>query len=178
MRRALPALFTMCLLGLGLLVALDDEPSSCGLTSALDQAVQANVTTLQLALEAYAGDHKGRYPPAGAPIRELTRGRRGYLPDNLMPPSPWTGDRQPEALGLADTGLPTARAIATGTAPAPPGHRLGRGEAPRKYPVNAWQYGAVLYDYDPQTNTYVLYGIGRQRDKYAYVVCAFDNHTR
>jgi hypothetical protein len=69
----------------------------------------------------------------------------------------------------ANGALPTAVDRAAGRRQAVPLKPLGRGRRPQDGPYTYLTYGALLYDHDPVSNTYVLYGIGRVGDQAAVV---------
>jgi hypothetical protein len=166
-RKARPLL----VLGMGLMgmlalgILLPPMFGGCGVERGRNASMRANLSTVRMGLEQYATDH-GRYPSTQQLVKEL--GRENYLPGNHLPATPWNREPQAVSISVAGTNLPTARQVANGQTP-PPDLVVGRGEAPKGAPTNAYQYGAIVYDLDPKTQTYVLYGVV-QKNKSAKVV--------
>jgi hypothetical protein len=170
-RRTVGKLFAMVILGFFTFAILVPSFLGCGGEISRESGVRANVSTVAMALEQYASDHDGQYPRADHWVEDLTREHRNYLPGNKLPRSPWATQAQTAALTPAGTGLPTASQLGDRAKTAIRGAVVGKGEAPRTAPTSAYQYGAILYDLDPKTQTYVLYGVG-QKHKRAEVVVA------
>lgn len=136
---------------------------------ARNASLQANVNTVRLGLEQYSTDHNGHYPASDRWIIDLST--NNYLPDNRMPGDPWMKDaRQLSSTIAKPAGLPTAVQIAKGTKLEKVGRVVGVGHAPDpwKGPLAPVEYGAIVYDRDPESDTYVLYGIG-EKDGHAIV---------
>ncbi|MEB3329722.1 MAG: type II secretion system protein [Candidatus Sericytochromatia bacterium] len=162
---------------------------------ARNTAMMANVKVVQVALEQYAGDHDGTYPPSADP-RDPARtyevptashlGLGTYLPGRRFPASPW---------GQAGSGAPSAlRALCEpGGAPLNSAVDVGAGEGiikragtvigpGRVYPlVSAGQgpwprtaYGNLIYSRDPEHGIVLVYGVGKKRQD-AVVVAGFCN---
>jgi hypothetical protein len=132
--------------------------------SAMEKAkvacLQANCRTVQMALEEYATDQNGNYPPAASWLKALSHDN--YLPHNQLPKSPWSDGQQTNALALpASTTLKGAKSPKF----SPVGTVLGPGKMPGTGAFDLLTYGAIAYDYDPKNMNYVLYGIGQEGDK-------------
>lgn len=137
--------------------------------------MQSNARTFQMSIEEYAVDHDGRYPPTDKAIATLTPGTYLILKDRL-PNTPW-GDVPTPVIPLTTSGagLVRASAIAQGAAPTAVNTRLGFGRLPRAgEAIDATTYGVLLYDLDPKTGTYVIYGVGKKQ-KDAIVTAAVSN---
>lgn len=79
--------------------------------------------------------------------------------------NPYGGPGQANVVVVdAGGGLPTAAERRAGAAIPLPDTVLGPGVAPGE-PYTARTFGALVYDHDPQTDSFVLYGIGRQDDQ-------------
>ena len=129
-----------------------------------DRVVASRVLLLARALEQQA--YRRNRPasafkyPANAEFMAFVQGL-GMADDPLE--NPWTGVVQGERVAPGPgTELPLARAIATGDAELPPmGSRLGTGHMPQTPAYTVRSYGALIYDHDPKSDTFVLYGVGR-----------------
>jgi hypothetical protein len=102
-----------------------------------------NVTTVQLAVEAYRHDHGGHAPPARSWVAALVP----YLPGGHLPTNPFDPRGAPQQAALTPEGC---AGLAGAKAPTPAGTGLGPCFAP----------GALVYDADPGGGAYVIYGIG------------------
>jgi len=125
---------------------------------AANNRVKAEVLLTILALEEYAVDHGGVYPPSDGLVADLSE---RYLPDGMMPANPWVppGLRQGNAVGV------NALLAAAGKQPTPVGTALGAGKTADSSQFDALTFGAVIYDYEPRSQNYVIYGIGRRGDQ-------------
>lgn len=142
---------------------------------ARNASMQANSRVVQQALEAYNGDHNGRYPFDGAAadgFASTTPGKGfladNYLPGNQLPKAPWCAQSQIIKIG-GDTSTP-----AGGVDEALPelGVPLGRTGAVQARPTLVNHYGALVYDtwsssssLGPQQTSYMLHAIGKRRDQ-------------
>ena len=143
---------------------------------ARNSAVQSNVNTVRLGLEQYATDHNGVYPITGAAsiyTQGLSAGN--YLPGNKLPRSPWCVDSQVTGFTMAGAPEVNALSVAGGSAlPALPATSLAVGVVAD--PPNATaNYGNIHYDQDPGSQTYVLYGTGKN-NKTAVVAAEQSNN--
>ncbi|MDB5100845.1 MAG: Prepilin-type cleavage/methylation protein [Cyanobacteria bacterium RYN_339] len=143
-------------------------------SKARNAGVQANVNTVRMGLEQYATDHNGKYPPVNRWQQVLCAKGTGYLPGDQMPRSPWSKQPQTALLRIEGLGLPGAAAIAAGKPLPQTQTKVGLGRVAVEGPDHAQDYGAILYDMDPKTDTYVLYGIGRN-NKEAIVAADVSN---
>ena len=113
--------------------------------------------TIQAGLATFAATHDGRHPPvAQFPVELVT-----YLPEADLPASPaWPeGIRQVRNVAIA------APLVGAAGAPAAIGTVIGRGRLPTSdQDFDARTWGAWIYDHDPASNRYVLYGVGRSGD--------------
>jgi hypothetical protein len=161
---------------LGLLVlsvALPSVMAGCSVDGYRNGRVQATVGTMRMAIEQYGTEHRGRYPTPGRLVAELTRGERGYVSGDRKPPTPRTEQPQIEPITPGAAGLPSAHQVAAAGKHPEVGQVVGKGEV-GEAPTTPWQFGAILYDLDAKTGTYVLYGIG-QRNKRAEGVAVASN---
>ena len=139
---------------------------------ARNASVVANIGTVKMALEQYAVDNNGNFPVPGSvwAAATSTAGIRqnNYLPGNRLPKAPWSTGEQQITLATAAP-MVAANAIATGGSFAPDNTRFGAANAglvpAAGRPTASLQFGAMMYDYDVNAQTYVLYGTGkRNRD--------------
>lgn len=130
-------------------------------------------TTLRMAVEQYATDHEGRYPTRAGWLAAVRQRGGGYLPGEHLP-TIWSKTPQGAALAPPPP-LVGAAAIAAGARPSPEQTDLGPGRVAEEGPVDARCYGALLYDHDPKTETYVIYAIGKKAGERAVVVFATTN---
>lgn len=152
---------------------------------ARNAAMQSNVGVIRTGLEAYAGDHQGRYPhdgPASTPdsLVSTTAGQGfladGYLPGNAFPKAPWNTERQTTVIAF-NTSTPAA---GCGERVPEPGEVVGAGAAVAR-PTLLTHYGALVYDtwstnaLGPQQLGYVVHGIGKKRKQ---AVIALSKATR
>lgn len=127
-----------------------------------NEGVRVNLRTVALALQMYARDHRGQYPGRAGWLSELKRSY--YLPNNRMPPNPWSimdEHTQDNAVPLGP--LPKMQTDAEFD-PAPTGLVLGKGARPSSPLYEATTYGAILYDVAPARRMCVVYGVGQQGD--------------
>ena len=130
-----------------------------------------DLIAIRMALEQLGTDFNGSYPmPAEVRAALLKTYPDGwsYLPLGL-PPNRWGG---PGVLVAGQAGHPwpaglkPIRDIALGVATlSAVGTELGDGHFPGDGPDDALTYGAILYDYAPDNQLYVLYAIGRKGRK-------------
>ena len=131
--------------------------------------VSANANTLRMALEQYAVDHEGTYPPGPDWLGPLVAKKPGYLPGDRLAANPYGKPRQANALGLAD--VPVQLPGPGGNAKAGLHTKLGPGKRPGAGPYDALTYGALIYGLDAAKQEYVLYGVG-ERNGQAVIVFA------
>jgi len=158
----------------------------------------ANVRVVQVALEQYAGDHDGTYPPSADPhdaertFGEATASQLGlatYLPGRRYPASPW--GQEAGAVGASPN---TVRALCDpGGAPLNSAVDVGNGDGiikragtvigpGRVYPLagggpGAWPrtaFGNLIYSRDPAHGIVLVYGVGKKRQD-AVIVAGFCN---
>ena len=134
-----------------------------------------NLKTIGLALEQYSADNQGHYPDsaAGMEMSNADGGllRGGYLNSaNKWPRNPWGGLVQINHLPPAAP-METAAALGAGTATLPsaihnPPYFTGTsGQVPATTTFGITDYGAISYDFDQPTSTWVLYSVGKSRGK-------------
>ena len=125
-----------------------------------NEGVRVNLRTVALALQMYARDHRGLYPAKAGWLAELARSY--YLPNNRLPPNPWSiMDEHTQANNVPLGPIPAL----TGDGPfepAPAGTVLGKGARPSSPLYATTTYGAVLYDVAPARRMCVVYGVGQQ----------------
>lgn len=167
---------------------------------ARNTSMTANVKVVQVALEQYAGDHDGAYPPSTDPrdadrtYEEPTASHLGlgtYLPGRHFPASPWG---QEGGAGIGGSTPNAVRALCEpGGAPLNSAVDVGTGEGiikragtvvgpGRVYPLaggsqGPWPrtaYGNVIYSRDPEHGIVLVYGIGKKRQD-AVIVAGFCN---
>lgn len=127
-----------------------------------NEQLAANLRAFQMAIEMYAVDHNGNYPRAETVHKELTNQGIDYLANDQMPRNPWSTYElhQSNAIQLPASGSPLNRATAPTSTPK--GTILGPGKAPHNSLHDLTTFGAIVYDYDPKRDSYVIYGIGKQ----------------
>jgi type II secretion system protein G len=157
---------------------------------ARNASVQSNARTVQIALEAYATENKGAYPPiaAGAwATSKFTGDGTTFFPGGKMPRSPWAAgtlvqsENVPLSTGknkgkgkkkgltsLEDSVLKDPPEDFTGV-----NEDVGQGKIPVSF-AGADEFGAVIYDYDEATAFYLVYATGK-KGKDAIVVSAKSN---
>jgi type II secretion system protein G len=147
---------------------------------ARNASVQSNARTVQMALEEFSTENNGAYPALasdfnGAAVKAL-------LPGGKMPLSPWSTTSQTEAV-VANGTVPTnslATADVTVAAaspqalPKPNKVTTSTAGAVAATPTLSTHYGAVAYDYEANTQYYVLYAIGK-KGKSSILVASISN---
>ena len=87
--------------------------------------------------------------------------------------SPWGDVQQYQVIKpTTDSGLPTAAERHQGYPTPALGSELGPGVMPIPGAFTPYTYGAILYDQDPRSGRYVLYGIGRRQNSAILVASA------
>lgn len=127
-----------------------------------NEGVRVNLRTVSLALQMYARDHRGFYPPRTGWLTELSRGY--YLPNSRLPPNPWSIiDEHTQANNVPLGPIPP---LSTDAAfePPPPGTVLGKGARPSSPIYATTTYGAMIYDVAPARRMCVVYGVGQHED--------------
>ncbi|MNS12264.1 hypothetical protein D3C72_438240 [compost metagenome] len=142
---------------------------------AQNSAVRDHVDRIAAAVDEYQAMTGGRFPEPHDWVGTLARNK--LLAADRLPTSPWSREGQLEPLTIApgDTRLVRASAIARGASPTPGGTPLGEGYPPREGRVDDHTFGAMLYDHDPASGVYVLYGIGRRKNHEAVVAHVVTN---
>lgn len=127
-----------------------------------DRQLRGAAAAIRTGIERYAADH-GHYPRDASAMRALVEPGKDYLRghDRFLV-SPWTQVPTRDVLALPP-GLPGAAAIAHGTPCPELGLQLGNGRVPSDEPGSQLDYGALIYDYDPKSDVYVLYAVGQKR---------------
>lgn len=137
---------------------------SCDDRAMRNGEMQAAVNTVRLAVEEYANDHGGSYPTTEGWMAAVAQ--KDYLTGHQLPKNPWT--RQPQRARVAmPKGLPTAKMRVLGARKVAEWAPLGKGREPdrQRGAVDALDFGALIYDCEPRSNNYVIYGIGKQGDQ-------------
>ena len=124
-----------------------------------NEGVRVNLRTVGLALQMYARDHRGFYPPRASWLSELARGY--YLPNNRLPPNPWSIMDEHTQANVVPLGPLPALTTDAPFEPPPPGTVLGKGARPSSPIYATTTYGAVLYDVAPARRMCALYGVGQ-----------------
>ena len=180
---------------IGILASVAAPSYSMAMDKARNAKVQANVKVLQSALEQYAADYRGSYP--GGYINNSTTydgnmattadKMDSYLPGGKIPVSPWApagvsqivfGSTSYRVGAGANTGMTTAANAANGTAMTDLGTSLaGVAQVPDTNVNSALKsrFGALVYDYDGASTTYVIYGCGKNRQQSVLVGKASNN---
>jgi hypothetical protein len=145
---------------------------------AQNSTVRTNVERIGMALDAYRETTGGRCPEPHDWVEALVRNR--LLPEGHLPPTPWDRQVQSTSLTIArdDKHLVPAAAIGRGASPVSAGTSLGAGRAPREGRFDDRTFGAVLYDHDPASGVYVIYGIGRRTAQEAVVAHMVTGRSR
>lgn len=156
------ALIALAVLGMTAMAGSNSIGYSGGLEKARNSAVQGNINTVAMGLEQFATDHRDRYPaPGSSALYE-----DNYLPGNRLPRNPYGEPPQKALLPIPpESGWPQAAAIAKGVSPPLDGQELGVGHPPDQGGYDYLTYGALIYDLDPTTGAYVLYGVGKKGRK-------------
>jgi type IV pilus assembly protein PilA len=129
---------------------------------ARNAGVQANINTIRMGLEQYATDNNGSYPTTASFLVASGLLTNNYIPGNAMPRSPWSKSAQTTYVspGSSQVG---ASLIAAGTAMPPIGTLLNSaGAVAVQSPGAITDYGAIEYDLDQGSQTYVVYGTGKK----------------
>jgi prepilin-type N-terminal cleavage/methylation domain-containing protein len=139
---------------------------------ARNASVQANARTVQMALEEFSTENNGAYPPTEDWVAAKFTTGGSYLPGATMPKSPWQPSTgvTPQVKAIAATGgegAVLASADAT-VAVGKPGKMMqvnteiaAAGKIPSTW-AKADEYGAISYDYEANTQYYVLYATGKK----------------
>ncbi|MFP5502702.1 MAG: type II secretion system protein [Candidatus Sericytochromatia bacterium] len=133
---------------------------------ARNSAVQGNINTVRMALEQYSTDNNGSYPVSTANVFVLGDSggvaSNNYLPGNKLPKSPWGTTSQTSNPAVASPMVSAASVAQSGTSLPEAGKAiLGTGGVTQT-PTAITHYGAVTYDIEPGSMTYVLYGTGKK----------------
>jgi len=166
---------------IGILASIAMPSFSMAQDKARNASVQANVHTMQTALEAYAAEFRGSYPAGWDTGPDTYTDNSGtstndafetFLPGKKLPKSPWAQPGTEQMMfGVtyhvgAQTGMAPASSVAAGGALTAVGTTLSSSGKVPDTPGNAClkdRYGCLLYDYDNASTTYVLYGAGKSR---------------
>lgn len=141
---------------------------------ARNTAVMANVEAVRVALEQYAGDHRGKYPydNTGRPDHFAATEPGGflagnYLPGNQLPSSPWGRVHQQVRIRPVGPNMPLVPDIEDGYPPPPPGAPLYVAGQVQDPPSSYEHFGGLAYDVTEggSQTEYVLYGIGKKNDQ-------------
>jgi type IV pilus assembly protein PilA len=143
---------------------------------ARNSAVQGNTNTVRMALEQYSTDNNGSYPSSTVNTGQLSSGN--YLPGNRMPRSPWGTTAQTANIDPAGNEIAASSVVAGNTMPSA-GSNLGASNAAvdggvTTQPSSTTHYGAIAYNLDAGSQTYVVYGTGK-KGKSAIVGTAVSN---
>ncbi len=127
-----------------------------------------SVFNVRVAVEEHALNHDQLYPASADWLvtlrREQLLGEAGAM--NALQPSPWGGGAFTQANVVPlPRWLPTAAQLAHGAQAPPLGAPLAPGHAPTSATFDAQTWGAILYDHDGVSGTYVIYGLGKVRDQ-------------
>lgn len=130
---------------------------------ARNAGVQANINTIRMGLEQYATDNNGSYPATNSFMITAGLLTNNYIPGNAMPRSPWSKNAQTTFVIGSGNSMVGASTIAGGTAMPPIGTVMATvGNVNPTAPAAATDYGAIEYDLDPASQTYVVYGTGKK----------------
>lgn len=140
---------------------------------ARNASVQANARTVQMALEEFSTENNGAYPVSedwGAASIKFTTGG-SYLPGAMLPKSPWlpsTKSAQVKAIPAAGAAGAKLASADNSVAVGKPGDMMkvnteiaASGKIPDTW-AGADEYGAISYDYEANTQYYVLYATGKK----------------
>jgi type II secretion system protein G len=153
---------------IGLLAAISANNFSAAQDKARISALRSNLKNISVALEQYSADQNGSYPATGNEVVGAPNGllQNGYLGSNKWPRAPWGAYIQTNHVDPTAPMI-NAAALAAGTPlPAvnigkPPAVSLIGKLAPSATTFAPDVYGTVIYEFDPPTTTWVLYGIGK-----------------
>lgn len=128
---------------------------------ARNASVQANVNTVRLGLEQYSTDNNGAYPqPSNFPLALTVN---NYLPGGKVPRSPWCKSTQTGTIAFP-TGVTSAVGLASGASMVQLPLSIGGGSI-NDPPTSNLHYGAIEYDQDANSQTYIVCATGkRNRD--------------
>ena len=134
---------------------------------ARNAGVQANVNTVRMGLEQYSTDNNGSYPTTTGVTGSLLLSNN-YLPGNNLPRSPW--NKKVQASGLPGVASPfiAASNIASGSAlpslntTAAQISTSGHVADDTAGPALPTDYGAIEYNLDAPSQTYVVYSTGKK----------------
>lgn len=155
---------------------------------ARNSSVTGNVNTARMALEQYSTDNNGSFPTRADWVganKGVTPTGGSYLPGNSLPKAPWSTVAQ-TAAGF-DAVFQTANNVASGSPlgllAANPTGVVGVGGIVNATgvvkataaPAVAADYGFLSYDYDNNTQTYVLIGTGK-KNKTAIIAAQVSNN--
>ncbi|MFN3430399.1 MAG: type IV pilin protein [Candidatus Sericytochromatia bacterium] len=138
---------------------------------ARNASVQANARTVQMALEEFSTENNGAYPATEDwEAAKFTKGG-SYLPGAMMPKSPWLasgGTAQTKAIAAAGAAGAVLASADNSVAVGKPADMMqvnkeisASGKIPSKW-AGADEYGAISYDYEANTQYYVLYATGKK----------------
>lgn len=155
---------------------------------ARNASVQSNGRTVQMALEEFATEHQGAFP--STPLLWHTGtdlfigGTTTYLAGGRMPLSPWakSGNDQNTGLAVKDNLKTAAASVVAGVAITEENMPIvgskaaptSVGVVPASQAFTLSTFGAVSYDYDTNTQYYVLYATGK-KGKHAICVSSISN---
>lgn len=148
---------------------------------ARNSSVTGNVNTVRMALEQFSTDNNGAYPETASWVGTgsgITPSGGSYLPGNKLPKAPWSSASQ--TVAIATSGLTVASSAAAGVALGNASGGIGAvmaatGKVNASAPAAIDEYGAVSYNYDTNTQTYVLYGTGK-KNKQAVIAAQTSNN--
>jgi type II secretion system protein G len=154
---------------IGLLAAVSMNNFSNAQDKARIANLRSNIKNISVALEQYSADQNGSYPTTGQELVGAPSGllQNGYLGSNKWPRAPWGAYTQTNHVDPAAP-MENAATLAAGTAPLPAvnvGRPIVQSLTGKLAPnANAFAldvYGTIVYEFDPPTTTWVLYGIGK-----------------
>ena len=135
---------------------------------ARNASVQSNGRTIQMALEEYSTEHNGAYPATAATwkttdgfIDGTTTGTT-YLPGGKIPLSPWCKLNQDTGIAVAAPLLTAANSVVKGVATTEENTVVVATGKVVDPPSKLENFGSIAYDYDKDTQYYVLYAMGKK----------------
>ncbi|MDB5101039.1 MAG: hypothetical protein JWM80_5460 [Cyanobacteria bacterium RYN_339] len=158
----------------GLLAALAMPEFYDYQAKAREADVRANAHAVKQAIQVWALDHDGEFPPLANWADTLAKSAR-YLPAAQLPGVGYGDTRvwQGTSLVLSDAPI-QLKGPGDPDGPTQVGTVLGPGKAPSTMAFDALTYGALIYGVDTKRRAFVLYGVSERKGK-AVVACALTN---
>jgi prepilin-type N-terminal cleavage/methylation domain-containing protein len=140
---------------------------------ARNASVQSNGRTVQMAIEEYGTEHNGSFPAKDKlnfTDAVLIGTGTSYLPGGKLPLSPWAAAGKDQQNGLNPAGSDPTKELVTVANSVVAGKPIttentglaAAGAVPSTNTFTLDTYGAISYDYDGNTQYYVIYATGKK----------------